>query len=836
MGSILYMNKTQKTKLSLTGIHKDLTFSRKSVWLWVKLPPTPYEFLDYQSREILIEKATIGFSSVLVSDDKAVECQLIRTTEPFDSEEWANDLFQRSLNDNPSNDFPDFITRMESNVFLQNFKNRKVFLGVNLGFRNEFSARTSPLPFQDFFNVLLPRLDIEDYEISGKEIEFWQERAKNFKRSLINGNLEAEEATATELAYLTKKQFFPNSVVPDVGVSKKESWGRGELDFLVDGEIENNSKFIKITQEIDGKKIIGYRTALCFATFPDSYNFPDNEPWVHFSASLPFSTDFYSRFTIEPARKVRKEINKRIAEIKDQAANMTSAGGGLNIDIQERHDQAISVEYELSKNKTPWIYGKHRLVIEASSEEELKDRVQRTIDHYKDLNIQLIQPTGDQLHLFLEGMPNDYSRTNAYIQRQDLAMIPAGLPTGSGSAGDKKKTDPNGEELGFVGPYIGYTTSRVVSPVFYSLHASIATGNPSGCLITGSPGSGKSFLAFSLTYLMTMMGVWCIYIDPKGDAVPMAQLPGIKNRTRVLDLRNGQDGMLDPFSLGNDINKQKELAFEVIMLFMGGESKVTPDQRVQISKAITVVTELPNPSLNLVAEFLLESTDIHAQSVGHNLNLMRRLNFAKLCFSPRKSDNISVENMLTIITLTGLDLPSNSEDISQYSTGNKLAVAIMFLLTDYTRQLMQNSNQTHPKAIVIDEAWAVIGTPQGLKLVESVSRMGRSLNTGIILVSQNAQDFHGEKITNSVSTKIAFRTKDKDEIDNIITLLGMENNEYSRASIRNLDVGAAIMQDAHDRLARIKIDAWDEEMKTAFETNPEKKRRQKEEEMRLATA
>jgi hypothetical protein len=828
------MKKTQKTQLSLTAINKDLTFSKKSVWLWVKLPPTPYEFLDYGQREELVAAATIGYTGILVADDKSIECELIKTTEPFNEIEWADQLFEQAKNSNPSSYLPEFLGRMEQKVYQNGFQDRKVYLGIKIGFRNEYNNTSSALPFQEIFNAILPRLDLEDYEISEKELSFWTDKAKNFKRTLLNGNLNAEEVTATELAYLTKRPFFPNMSVPEVNISKKEAWGRGELDFLVDGQIENHPKFIKITQEVDGKTVEGYRTVLCFARFPDEYAFPDNEPWIHFSSSLPFATDFYSRFTIEPARKVRKEINKKIAEIKDQAVNMTSAGGNLNMDILDRHDQAISVEYDLSKNRTPWLYGKHRIIIEAGSEEILKDRVQKTIDHYKNLDIQLIQPTGDQLSLFLEGMPNDYSRTNAFIQRQDLAAIPAGLPTGSGSAGDKIKLDPNGQELGFIGPYIGYTTSRVVSPVFFAPHASIATGNAPGCLITGSPGSGKSFLAFTITYLLSLMGVWTIYIDPKGDAIPMAQLPGIKERTRVLDLKNGQEGMLDPFSLGTDLSKQKELALEVIMLFMGGEDRITSTQRVQIVTAITTVASLPDPSLDMVAEYLLQSPDMDAQSVGHNLDLMRGLPFAKLCFSPRKIDNVSVENKLTIITLTGLDLPSNTSDMSRYSTSNKLAVAIMFLLTDYTSQLMFNTHQFHPKAIVIDEAWAVTGTPQGEKLVETVSRMGRSLNTVIVMVSQNAKDFLGAKVTNSASTKIAFRAKDPDEIDNILTLLGLDHDDSNRSYIRNLDVGEAIIKDAHDRLARIRIDAWDTGMITKFETNPEKKRRQAEEEKRAA--
>jgi hypothetical protein len=830
------MKKTEKTNLSLTAINKDLTFSRKSVWLWVKLSPTPYEFLDYEDREALVKRAIVGYSSILVSDDKAIECQLILATSDFDDKTWVNDLYSENLKANPSPYLPEFLGKMDARVHSLNFKNRQVFLGVNLGFRNEYTTTKSVLPFGDLFNALLPRLDIEDYEITPKELEFWNEKAKNYKRSLLTGNLQATEVNAEEIAYITKKQFFPSMPIPEIDVSKKETWGRGEIDYLVDSAIENHSKYLKITQDIDGKTYTGYRTVLCFARFPDTYAFPDNEPWIHYAASLPFAIDFYSRFTIEPARKVRKDINKKIADIKDQGQNMTSAGGSLNLEIQEQYDKATAVELDLSKNRTPWLYGKHRLIIEAATEDELKDKVQRTIDHYKNLNIQLHQPTGDQLSLFLEGMPNDYSRTSAYIQRQDVGVIPAGLPTGSGSAGDKIIEDNEGKPLGFVGPYFAYTTSRIISPVFYSVHSSIATGNAPGCIITGSPGSGKSFLAFTLTYLMALSGVWSIYIDPKGDAIPMAQLPGIKEKTHVLDLKNGTEGLLDPFSLGRDLSSQKQLALQVINMFLGGEDKIKEEASVAISRAITKASELPNPSLSMVAALLTNSTDKYAKDVGTKLDLIKDLPFAKLCFAPRSSNapHLSVEGKLTIITLTDLNLPNNNQDRSSYDNSQKLAVGIMYLLTDYTRQLMMNANKLQPKAIIIDEAWAVSGTPQGLNLIESVSRMGRSLNTGLIMVSQNAKDFHGEKITNSVSTMIAFRATDRREIDNILTLMGLDINDSNADVLKYLQNGDALMKDAHGRLARIHVDGWNQEMMFKFETNPEKKRRQEEELKRIA--
>ena len=68
----------------------------------------------------------------------------------------------------------------------------------------------------------------------------------------------------------------------------------------------------------------------------------------------------------------------------------------------------------------------------------------------------------------------------------------------------------------------------------------------------------------------------------------------------------------------------------------------------------------------------------------------------------------------------------------------------MYLLTRYAKRLMLSLNKNHPKAIFIDEAWAITSTPQGAKLIPEVARMGRAHNTALVLVSQNAGDLMKE--------------------------------------------------------------------------------------------
>ena len=145
----------------------------------------------------------------------------------------------------------------------------------------------------------------------------------------------------------------------------------------------------------------------------------------------------------------------------------------------------------------------------------------------------------------------------------------------------------------------------------------------------------------------------------------------------------------------------------------------------------------------------------------------------------------------------------------------------MYLLTRYARQLMLNMDKGHPKAICIDEAWAITSTPQGAKLIPEIARMGRSHNTALVLVSQNAGDLMAESVTNSLSTKFAFRSSIPQEIDNVMDLMGLGRDQGYQGAVRDLRNGECLMQDVDGRVSRVYVDAWNKDLFNTFNTNPE---------------
>jgi hypothetical protein len=125
-----------------------------------------------------------------------------------------------------------------------------------------------------------------------------------------------------------------------------------------------------------------------------------------------------------------------------------------------------------------------------------------------------------------------------------------------------------------------------------------------------------------------------------------------------------------------------------------------------------------------------------------------------------------------------------------------------------------------PKAIFLDEAWAITSTPQGAKLIPEVSRMGRSRNTALIMVSQNAGDLLNEQVTNCISSVFAFRSSEQSEVTSVLSLLGIEPSAEHKAALRGLGNGECIFRDLDGCAGRIAVELISDELRRCLDTNP----------------
>ena len=383
----------------------------------------------------------------------------------------------------------------------------------------------------------------------------------------------------------------------------------------------------------------------------------------------------------------------------------------------------------------------------------------------------------------------------------------------------------------WMGPYIGETILGYHTPVFFDLHTSIASSNPPGVYVSGSPGSGKSFFSMMMAYQSTLSGKITVYLDPKADSVNILNLQSDLGDINIWDLADDkkvEPGILDPFSLEKEPAQQQLLVMSLIETFAG---TLTSEQRNSLTPIVEDVLKLKKPSLRIVMQRLLaRRNDPQANALGNQLKLIEPLKFSRLCFDHYEGSAMKMGKGLTIITLLGLKMPDPNMDEKDYQINDRLGMGIMFLVTNYIRNIMIGVDDGHdeegkkrvppPKTVIIDESWAVLATKMGRQVISEICRLGRSLNTACVLISQNADDIDKFGLQNSISTRFAFRVKTVAEGEKVRESFDLPEDVGIAQSMINFDKGDCIMKDFNNNVACVHIDSYDKRIFDAFNTNP----------------
>lgn len=227
----------------------------------------------------------------------------------------------------------------------------------------------------------------------------------------------------------------------------------------------------------------------------------------------------------------------------------------------------------------------------------------------------------------------------------------------------------------------------------------------------------------------------------------------------------------------------------------------------------------PDASLGGVAQRLAGWPTDAGRSLAQTLAVSATLPLARLCFAPPGGAALSPEgvNVLRIAGLRAPDAGSNPED---WTLDQRLSVAVLYLLAQAVLRLFEQTSPAQPKAVVLDEAWMLTATTQGRALIPALSRMGRSKNAAVLLVSQNAGDLLGSETLNNCEQRFCFRATDDGEISDVLRLLGVADTPTHRATIRSLGSGACVYSDLAGRVGVLHVDLALPELAAAFDTTP----------------
>ena len=797
---------TANSRLAVRYFDDRILLTESAAWAYYRLPTVSYEFTTAEGREALAGNITVALAAIRMPDAE-VHLRVAHRTNP--AAEWATAL---DVTSDGGPGWAEYLDQMYRHVWAKDFWTKEVYLGVRLGVRGA-KANLGGGVFAQLFGFYQRGekiLGIDDAAVSPDEVARWTEQAERLGRALASGALYARHATSVEVAWLF--QHMVTGSLPDLppSASPQRTWGPGEIEALVEGQVHNGRSTLRLEQPTGES----YAAFLSFSRFPDIMPFPDGEPWIHYADALPFPVEVSSRMRLIPPSKASKDVSRKLAHARDMDKHIREAGAEAPLALSEQIDAARMLEHGIAKERLPFVYGWHRLLVSAPTRQMLNQRVEAVVEHYRDIGIDVVNSTGDQFSLLREALPGDHVRVNAYTQRQPLRTIAGGMPTATVDLGDR--VDESG--AGWRGPYIGETLGRARSVVHFDPLVAAARNRPTAIAITGEPGGGKTTLALLLIYQLALRGVTVAVIDPKGDVESLVRLLQRSGRkARVLPLGSAAPGLLDPFSFGDDLAAKKTMATETLRLLL---PRMSEERESAMIQAVGTVANQSHPSLGKVVEHLESASDAASRNLGAVLRSMSEMRLARLCFDASGGAQIDTEGWTTVFTLGGLTLPDVTISREDYGYEQRLSVALLYLVSQFARRLMNGLDRRLPKAIFLDEAWAITSTPEGAKLVPEVSRMGRSRNTALILVSQNAGDLLNEQVTNCLSNIFAFRSSERVEVSNVMALLGVEPSDEHVGILRSLGNGECIFHDLDGRAGRMGVDLVSDDLLRWLDTNP----------------
>ncbi|GAA0407241.1 hypothetical protein Acor_50820 [Acrocarpospora corrugata] len=793
-----------RSRLAVRYFDDRVLLTDSSAWAYFRLPTVSYEFITPEERESLATNVTIALATIRMPDAE-VHLRVAHRTYP--AAEWAMALNATS-DEGPG--WRDYLEEMYRHVWAKDFWSKEVYLGVRLGPRGAQLGNGVLAQLFGFYQRSEKTLGLDDDHVPEREVTKWTESAERLGRALASSALYARHATSVEIAWLFQHAASGALGDPPPSASPRRRWGQGEIESLVEGQIHNGRSLLRIEQPTGDS----FTAHLSFARFPDLMPFPDGEPWMHFGDQLPFPVEISSRMRLISPVRASKDVARKLAHARDMDIHIREAGAEAPLALAEQIDAARMLEHGITKERLPFVYGWHRMSVSAPTEEMCVQRVEAVVEHYRDLGIDVVNSTGDQFSLFCEALPGEKVRVNAYAQRQPLRTIAGGMAHATVDLGDRRD-DGN---AGWLGPYIGETLGRARSIVHFDPLVAATRNRPTAIAITGEPGGGKTTLALLLIYQMALRGVTVAVIDPKGDASSLVELLHQRGRrARTIPLMSAAPGLLDPFSFGDDIAAKKTMATETLRLLL---PRMSEERESAMIQAVAAVANQPDPSLGKVVDHLERTEDAASKNLGAVLRSMSDMRLARLCFDRSGGEQIDTEGWTTVFTLGGLTLPDVATGRDDYSYEQRLSVALLYLVSQFARRLMNGLDRRTPKVIFLDEAWAITSTPEGAKLVPEVSRMGRSRNTALVLVSQNAGDLLNEQVTNCLSSVFAFRSTERVEVEHVLELLGVDPSEEHKAVLRSLGNGECIFRDLDGRAGRIGVDLISPELLRWLDTNP----------------
>lgn len=638
---------------------------------------------------------------------------------------------------------------------------------------------------------------VREYADNVAETEFQDRRnlIAEVERIMATSGFGARPAQPGQLDYLLRRSVsigLPLEAPPSRSSGGAGDWSLTDvasLADLADLAVIPGDDFVQVTGTVNGRRHTGYVIVVTIGRM-GSLPIPEQMlPWQVLGDGVDATLEWSERLRLLDPAEARKVMQKQSDKIRNQWNQYT-------VEHDEDPPQALRQQYASSKQVmheaehdhsgfVTRVWGWWRFAVVGASPDEARDKVARLREVYEP-TIEL-QVEHGQCQLLREFLPCEPVANTAHQRRMPVRTASAGMAAVGDRVGD------------YTGIILGRTASIAARPVAWDAFAAMEDPNiqKSGLTpIVGGLGSGKTFMAAMCVYQLVRAGAHGVILDPSGPLSRMKQIPELAPYTTVYQLTGArsQPGALNPYTVIHDPSlddwdynpRNPEYAIEdnpseAAAARFAADTNAAAAQRIStvitvfrmmlttqtrsmfatnqvLQRAVSQVgggrDHTPLEPLELIRQFgeddsLPEDFRTTARAIYDELDTMRSLPDARVLFPPEDHTTgdplqaVAASGQLTILTMPGLQLPSERISEENWSPEQRMAGPLMHLAAWLANRMVYDLPRWMRKVLFLDENKYLKETGAGATLNQRINRDTRKYNVRAFIGSQLADDFLG---------------------------------------------------------------------------------------------
>jgi hypothetical protein len=561
--------------------------------------------------------------------------------------------------------------------------------------------------------------------------------------------------------------------------------------------------------EVEAEEGRSFQALLCAGSLAEEAEFPGPAELLFApleDTGFPVDAVLHARWIGN--REALGQVRKRILDV-DHAYREQAEGAHAGVGWQAEDDRELAREYEAvlqSSAHPPMLRAYLSLAVGAPGRPELERRVEVLRERFGE--VRLHRPRGLQHRLFFDHMPRtDGGAVPDYLQQMTVEQFGAMVGVASAEVGSQG------------GLYIGHSPGGAGRPVRYDPTEAPRTARPSGVLLAGTLGSGKTLAGEAIAYGGERRGSLVVTFDPKPDH-NLEGVPGLAGRVEVLELSGDprHRGKLDPLRIGLP-ELREELASSYLLELLRDPP---PAWENAIDRAVRDAVRAGEESLNRVVERLRLGASDAGREAAEALEVLSDFGLARLGFADEGTGEpevaASAETSAITIRTPGLTLPDPGASRETYTRAERVSVATLALVAAKALRLVSTNRNRH-KIVLLDEAWFLLASTQGRLLLNRLVRLGRSMNTTILLATQRLADL-GD-LSELVGVYFLFGQDSIPEAERALRMVDLDPEDAAlRSRLTEYRQGLCLMRDLDGRVGEVQFDLVFPELLAALDNTP----------------